>query len=67
MRFTIAGLSKVRSTLIFGQRRRRCPDFGKDAAQGGAMAENPFTMVGSGLMHALSMIGLLLKDRIHPA
>jgi hypothetical protein len=36
MIFTTAELSKGRSTLIFGCRRRQCPDFGKDAAQGGA-------------------------------
>ena len=64
MMFTTAELSKVRSTLIFGCRRRQCPDFGKDAAQGGAMAEKPFVVVASGLMHAPSV---LVQDPIHPA
>lgn len=32
---------------------------------GGAMAENPFILFGSGLMLALSVIALLLRDRIH--
>jgi len=32
---------------------------------GGPMAENLFILVGSGLMLALSVTGLLLQDRIH--
>ena len=35
MRFTNAGSSRVRSTLIFGHWRRRCPYFGEAAAEGG--------------------------------
>jgi hypothetical protein len=31
------------------------------------MAENPFILLGSGVMHALSVIGLLLQERMHLA
>jgi hypothetical protein len=34
---------------------------------GGAMAENPSILIGSGVMLALSIVGLLLQSRLSPA